>query len=117
LASEQIVEYKNSIVEPGQEKVATRLSLLIERGFGAVGLAFKFDPYDTEDRVANANVDNIYLNGGVLTPNEVRESRFPGREPLEGGDQVNRPAQFGDLAGVEGVLAEVQQTLRGQVAA
>jgi capsid portal protein len=116
LSSEQIVEYKTSIVEPGQEKVSTRLSMLI-KAFGAPNLKFQFDAYDTEDRQANAAVDQIYLNAGVLTPNEVREVRFPGKDPLEGGDQVSRPAQFGDVAGVEDVLNEVQQSLRGQVAA
>ena len=116
-AGEQIVEYKNSIVEPGQEKVGTRLTMLIEQGFKVPGLEFRFEPFDTEDRQANATVDKSYLDAGVLTPNEVRETRFPGRPPLEGGDEPNRPAQLNDLAGVENVLNQVQQSLRGEVAA
>ena len=117
LASEQIVEYKNSIVQPGQEKVESRLNLMIERGFGYVGLTFEFEDYDAEDRKANADVDQIYLNTRVRTPNEIRAARFAGAEPLEGGDEPLHTARFGDVAGVQNALDQVQQALADKVAA
>ena len=57
LASEQIEEYKNSIVTPGREKVTTRLNRVIEIGFGVTGLTFQFEAYDTEDAERNMRVD------------------------------------------------------------
>jgi len=87
LATEQIREYKNSIVSPGQNKIATRLTRLIQSGFHTDKFEFEFEPYDAEDRKANADVDAIYLERKVVTPNEVRSERYPEREPLEDGDE------------------------------
>lgn len=116
LASEQIVEYKNSIVTPGQEMVSTRMDRLIEVGFGTTDLKFQFDPYDAEDKKLNAEVDQIYLNGRVRTPNEVRAQRFPDTQPLEGGDEpVNAPT-VGDLVGIDSGLQQVQREIREAIA-
>ncbi|MGE5487561.1 MAG: phage portal protein [bacterium] len=112
LASEQIIEYKNSIVTPGQEMVAGRLNRIIEIGFGTTDLYIQFEPYDTEDRRLNAEVDQIYINAGVRTPNEVRAERFPWTEPLEGGDEPRRAPAIGDLWNIDEALQGVQREIR-----
>lgn len=109
LASEQIKEYKNSIVTPGQNMVSSRLTKLIRRGFQVEGVEFKFEAYDIEDRMLNSQIDAAYLDRNVLLPNEVRANRFPDLEPLEAGDEPLRPAALADVAGIGEALAEVQQ--------
>jgi PBSX family phage portal protein len=116
LASEQIEEYKASIVEPGQQKVATRLTRVIQVGFGVAGLAFEFEAYDTDDRKRNAEIDEIYLRNKVIVPNEVRSDRFPEREPLEGGDEPLGSATLGELAAVDEALQGVQREVREAIA-
>ncbi len=116
LSSEQIVEYKNSIVTPGQEMVATRLNRLIEIGFSTKKLTFQFEPYDAEDRLIDAQVDEKYINTGVRVPNEVRAQRFPGAAPLEGGDEPRMAPAVGDLMGVDQGLQQVQREIREAIA-
>lgn len=100
-ASEQIVEYKNGVVTPGQEKVEARLNRIIEWGWPGSGFAFKFEPYDTDDLIANSQVDGAYLDRDVITPNEVRAIRFPSFDPLEEGDlplsATRQAAPMGEL--------------------
>lgn len=115
LATEQIEEYKNSIVTPGQEQVVTRLNEIIERGFKITNLRFEFEPYDTEDRKKNADVDAAYLDRRVLTPNEVRSRRFPDLKPLEGGDEPITAPATSDLLGVDEALKELQRDIRQAV--
>ena len=115
LATEQITEYKNSIVTPGQEDLATGLTDVIERGFGAAGLIFEFDPYDIADQKVNAEIDGIYLDRNVIVSNEVRRNRFPDLKPLPGGDEPLKPATLADLAGIEQAVTEVQQLARKAV--
>lgn len=112
LASEQIREYKDSTVVPGQEKIQVRLNKLIEVGFQTRDFWFEFEPYDTEDRKANAEVDSAYLDRGVLVPNEVRRERYPDYDPLEGGDEALRSPSFSDLAAVDEGLQQVQREIR-----
>lgn len=115
LASEQIEEYKNSIVNPGREAVTTALNRIIQDpvvGFGFPDLEFTFEPYDTEDRAANATVDGTYLDRGVVTPNEVRAERYPDRDPLPDGDvPLNHGGGLNDLAGVSEQLAQLQRDM------
>ena len=47
---------------------------------------FQFKELDIEDKLQRANIENIRLNNGTLTPNEVRATY--GEDPLEGGDTV-----------------------------
>ena len=115
LASEQITEYKNSIVTPGQEDLATGLTDILIRGFAADGLSFAFDPYDIADQAMNATIDSAYLDRNVVTPNEIRRVRFPELDPLPGGDEPLKPATLGDLAGIEQAVTEVQQLARKAV--
>jgi phage portal protein BeeE len=112
LSTEQIEEYKNSIVTPGQEALASRLTQIIEAGFGIPGLRFEFEPFDTEDRKRNAEVDAAYLDRNVLTPNEVRSLRYPQLPPLAGGDEPLRPTTLSDLAGLEDAIGKIQAYMR-----
>ncbi len=112
LATEQLREYKESTVEPGQEKVQARLNKLIATGFGTQDFTFTFAPYDIDDRKLNADIDVAYINAQVRTPNEVRAERFPGTEPLEGGDEPRRQPTAGDLFGVDQALQETQREIR-----
>jgi PBSX family phage portal protein len=113
LSSEQIEEYKNSIVLPGRDKVATRLNRLIEQGFGTRDLKFGWEPYDTEDIRANAEVDRIYVGEQVLVPNEVRRMRFPDLQPLAGGDE---PKAIPGAAAAEEALGQMQTDIRQALA-
>ena len=115
LSSEQIREYQISIVGPGQEAVTGRMDSLIQAGFGIDNLNFLFEPYDTEDRRANAEEDKIYLDSKVLTPNEVRAKRFPHLEPLEGGDEPLGGPTLADLTGLDQAMGELQQQVKEAV--
>jgi PBSX family phage portal protein len=116
LASEQIEEYKNSIVTPGQQAVGARLTRLIEHGFGVEGVEFQFEEYDTEDQERNSRIDTAYVNADVLRRNEVRAKRFPDLPPLEDGDEPLHPATLADVAGVGEALGEIQQAVRKALA-
>jgi hypothetical protein len=108
-ASEQIVEYRTSIVEPGQNKVCTRLNRLIEQTFGA-GWSFAFEPYMTEDLVANSGVDAVYLDHEVVTPGEVRKKRFP---DLPERADLDEPLHKEPAAVPVEEIAKLQKAVRG----
>ncbi|MCL4797649.1 MAG: phage portal protein [Bryobacteraceae bacterium] len=110
LATEQIEEYKNSIVTPGQEMVVSVLSEIIERGFKVSDLWFEFEAWDLDDREANSRVDATYLDRGVLVPNEVRRERFPDLDPLSDGD-----LPLGGAAAFEAAIEEIQREVRKAV--
>ncbi len=113
LASEQIEEYKQTIVTPGQERVETRLNTLIA-AFDS-SLIFQFTSYDNNDLKTEADIDAIYLDRNVVTPNEVRTLRFPDQEPLPGGDGVLHPTTLGDAASLEATVSELQQAIYSAV--
>jgi hypothetical protein len=113
LASEQIKEYKDSIIAPGREMVCEQLDRIIQ-AFGTDKLTLNFADYDIEDRVANSKIDAAYLDRNVLTPNEVRANRFPDLEPLEGQDQPLKPATLGDVALIDESLQQLQRIIREQ---
>jgi PBSX family phage portal protein len=115
LASEQIAEYKASIVSPGQEDLSAGMNVIIQRGFEFEGLTFECAPFDIDDRKLNADIDAIYLDRNVRVPNEVRRERFPDALPLEGGDEPLKSATLSDLAGIDQAMQEVQQTVREAV--
>jgi PBSX family phage portal protein len=112
LSSEQNIEYKNSIVVPGQRALATRLNRIIELGFQAPDCTFEFTEYDIEDQKVNCEIDCAYLDRGVRVPNEVRAERYPGTAPLDGGD---RPLteQMAGAAAAENALTDIQRIARG----
>lgn len=110
LASEQIQEYKHSIVTPGQEMVVSALNEIIARGFGVADLWFEFEAWDLADREADSRIDSAYLDRGVLTPNEVRRERFPELDPLPDGDSpLGAPAVY------ENALEQIQREVRKAV--
>jgi len=109
---EQIQEYKNSIVEPGRNKVRTRMNRLIGAGFGTAAFTFEFEPYDTDDIKANAEVDRTYIDEQVLVPNEVRKLRFPNLAPLPGGDD---PKPIPGAFSPETELAQMQKEIRAAI--
>ncbi len=108
VGAEQIGQYKDSIVTPGQKRVAAVSDRLIAEAFEAPELSFEFEEYDAEDREANSRVDSAYLDRRVLLPNEVRNTRFPEMEPLDGGDDPlnSTPPGLGELALAVGKIAE-----------
>lgn len=116
LSSEQIREYQLSIIDPGQAAVAEQMTSVIALGFGMENLAFAFERTDIEDRLVNAQVDQIYLDRGVLVPNEVRAERFPDKEPLDGGDEPLRAPTLADLAGVDDAIGAMQREIREAIA-
>ena len=113
---EQIVEYKNSIVKPGRFRVTTKLNKIINVGFGTNALEFVFEPYDTEDMLANSKADSAYLDRGVVTPNETRQVRFSDLPPLPGGDtrlvDLQKPAA--PEAGLD-ALKSIQREVRSEL--
>lgn len=111
LATEQREEYKTSIIAPSQEAIQSQFDRLIRIGFGTDAFHFEFEPYDTEDRRLNAETDAVYLDRGVLTPNEVRANRFPDLDPLEGGDEP-LTAGAADPLLLEDTLRDMQRTIR-----
>lgn len=115
LASEQMEEYKNSIVEPGREAVCTELETIIRKGFGVEGVTFAFEEFDTEDELRNSQIDVAYVNADVLRRNEVRAKRFPDLAPLEDGDEPLHPATLADVAGVGEALGQIQQAIQKAV--
>lgn len=115
LSSEQIREYQISIVGPGQETVTGSMDSLIQGGFSIENLSFRFEPYDVEDRRANAEEDKLYLDSKVLVPNEVRAKRFPDLEPLEGGDEPLGGPTLAELSGLDQAMGELQQQVKEAV--
>lgn len=83
----QLDIYFENIVTPRQ-KILSRLltNTLIRRGFGIEDWSIVFTAKVLEDQKEVSDVDCAYLDRGVLTPNEVRSLRFPGKEALKGGD-------------------------------
>lgn len=112
LSSEQIREYQLSIIGPGQEEMSGQMNSVISAGFGVEGLEFRFEQYDIEDRLVNAQEDEIYVRNRVVTPNEVRARRFPDKEPLEGGDELAGSPTLADLSGIDAAIGEMQQTVK-----
>ena len=116
LSTEQKEEYKQTTVEPGQAKAAAAITRLLRDGLKLPKATLQFEPYDTDDREANAKVDQIYLNARVLVPNEVRARRFPGLDPLPGGDEPAGAPTVGDMAGVDQLIGQVQESIASVLA-
>lgn len=101
LSSNQAVQldiYFQSVITPRQKVLGRRLTeTIIRRGFGIKDWNLVFSAKVLEDAKQNAEVDQIYLDRGVLLPNEVRAIRFPGKDPLDTGDIpypfIKNPAQ------------------------
>lgn len=110
LATEQMQEYKLSIVTPGQEMVVSVFNEMIERGFKVSDLWFEFEAWDLDDREANSRIDSVYLDRRVVTPNEVRRERFPDLDPLPDGDEP-----LGGDAVLEQAIEAVQREVRKAV--
>lgn len=112
LSSEQIREYQISIIGPGQEVVTNVMNSIITDGFKVADLAFGFEPFDVEDRRANAEEDKAYLDSRVLTPNEVRAKRFPKLQPLEGGDEPVGGPTLAELSGLDQAVGDLQREVK-----
>lgn len=110
LATEQMVEYKTSIVIPGQEMVVSVLNEIIERGFKVSDLWLEFEAWDLDDREANSRIDATYLDRRVILPNEVRRVRYPDHDPLPDGDEP-----LGDGGAYESVIEQIQREVRKAV--
>lgn len=82
VGSEQLTQYRDSIVIPGQERWNDVINRIIQAGWPNCGWVFELHAYTLDERQLNAQVDQIYLTHRVLTPNEVRATRFPDMEAL-----------------------------------
>lgn len=77
--------YLESVINPRQEEWMWIINqLIITEGFGITKWEFVFDDINIANKQTDAVVYNSYIERGVMTPNEVRESL--GLEPYEGGD-------------------------------
>jgi len=77
--------YQTSIIEPKQRSFEWIINvLLIGKGLELKGWLFRFDDIQIDNRIQQAQIDQIYLTTGVINPNEVRVRN--GEEPYDGGD-------------------------------
>lgn len=82
----QAENYKNSVVEPSQHKVETRITdLLIRDGFGIETVVFKFQDLDIRDKEKESRLGLDQVKAGCLTVNEFR-TEILGKDPVYGGD-------------------------------
>ena len=109
-SSEQMEEYKQSIVLPGQQAITDGLNQVISVGFQKPDAQIVFEPFDTADLKANAEIDVAYAGISVLTPNEIRKERYPDKDPLPGGDTPL--VQSKDLVDAAG---ELQKAIRSAI--
>lgn len=73
--------------------VKNLLDRIIAQWLGHPDYEFVWDDDEDIDPLTQAQVDQIYINAGVDTVNEVRERR--GKDPIEGGDEARKPIQPG----------------------
>jgi phage-related protein (TIGR01555 family) len=82
---DQVSSYQENRVKPELERLIRYMFLAKETGYGSVpeGWAITFnslwqqsDKETVETRKVQAETDQIYLDAGILTPEEIRESRF-----------------------------------------
>jgi PBSX family phage portal protein len=77
--------YLDSVINPRQRDFTWVLNeLIISRGFGIQDWLFVFEDINVANAAEESAINVSYLQNGVLSPNEVRQSL--GREPYEGGD-------------------------------
>ncbi len=107
VGSEQLKQYRDSVVLPGRERWEAALDSIIEAGWPGCGWVFRFQEYSIDDQQQNATIDNTYLVNRVLTPNEVRARRFPDLGPLPD-EYFEAPA--GDVLMAR--MEELQKALR-----
>lgn len=77
----QMKMFKQFEIGPSQEMLAYRLNKLFERELGIKNWKIKFKEMEVSDDQAARNADREDVNAGIITVNEIRESR--GLEPLE----------------------------------
>ena len=73
-------------VAPLKLWVKSLIDFLIEKYFKRPDLEFAWAGMTSTDPLVQAQIDQIYINAKVKTPNEVRKTI--GLEPIEGGDEV-----------------------------
>jgi hypothetical protein len=111
---EQNQEYKDSVVTPGRKKVTNFLDRVISDAFEETDYSFEFERYNTDDIQQDAQVDAIYLEHQVVTPNQVAAQRFPELPARPGGDEVlpyKTPASSADSAAA-GAIGDAQGEIR-----
>lgn len=98
IASETTKIYKYSIIQPRQQRLESRFQKVLIDGFGENEFEFKFNEIDTDDQKMIADIEfneaqtaKIWLDAGVITPNEARKDylgkeSFP--EDMEWGEEV-----------------------------
>lgn len=75
--AEQIRDYQESVVEPGQELVASAMTRLIAESLEVANARFEFIPVSLDDDKLNADIDDKYVKMGAITAFEVRRQRYP----------------------------------------
>ncbi len=107
VGSEQLKQYRDAIVRTGQERWQNVMDAIIAAGWPDCGWSFRFKEFSIEDQKVNADIDNTYLMGGVLLPNEVRGRRFPDLDPLP--DEYLRPADEPVEQAMEGLRKALRE--------
>lgn len=85
VASEVDRIYLTSVINPRQaeyERIINRW--IVSEGLGVEGWEFHFDDILIDDRLAQAQIDQILFNMGARNANEIRQAI--GDEPYDGGD-------------------------------
>jgi len=102
VGSEQLAQYRDSIVLPGQERWTEVMNRVIQAGWPGCGWVFQLNAYSLDERQLNAQVDQTVGTHRVLTPNEVRARRFPDLEELP---------ELPELATLERKIDDLQKAL------
>jgi PBSX family phage portal protein len=101
VASETDRIYQTSIIEPKQRAMEWVINtMIVAQGLEVNGWFFRFDDITIDNRLQQAQIDQIYLMTGVTNPNEIRLRN--GDDPYEGGDAYTvGGAQAGSPTGGE----------------
>ncbi len=86
----------DTAIKPVAQAIADYINrMTLHKRLGWIDLEFQFIGMDREDETAIANINQIYLQNNVLTPNEVREKL--GIEPLK--------SKWGDMLAADVAIA------------
>lgn len=71
---------------------------VIRKGFGFSQIEFKYVGLDREDELQTAQINKLYFDMNVLTPNQIREKLGEPREESTWGDRVAADIEIAKLA-------------------
>jgi capsid portal protein len=89
--------FRAEVIKPIQDTFRVRFNHVIQYGFGFKYWEFRVKPYALRDRKEEAEIDEIYIDKGVFSVNDIlAKLNLP---PVEGGERrvVNTPLGLVDL--------------------